>query len=311
MKSFAIQALLAGLMSTLSVNALAQTKSNQQLTNDLSALQQSVQSMQQDMQGLRRLLDNRAMLELFQRVDELADEVSHLRGMLEQQENELAAIKKRQRELYLDIDRRLRELELTGNRQPAATASPPLPATGMPAPAAPTAAPAAAAAPAVPAPAVSAPPAAASPPPLPKPASISTGQSKPRAPVSEERGEYQKAFDMLKEGRYKMANAAFKGFLQKYPQSNYAGNAQYWLGESNYVTRQFEQAITEFSAVVENYPQSNKVPDAMLKLGYTYYELSKFDEARQVLQNLQKFAPNGTAARLAGKRLNRMKREGR
>ncbi len=108
-----------------------------------------------------------------------------------------------------------------------------------------------------------------------------------------------------------MANAAFRGFLQKYPQSNYAGNAQYWLGESNYVTRQFEQAITEFSAVVENYPQSNKVPDAMLKLGYTYYELSKFDEARQVLQNLQKYAPNGTAARLAGKRLNRMKREGR
>ncbi len=197
MKSFAIQALLAGLMSTLSVNALAQTKSNQQLTNDLSALQQSVQSMQQDMQGLRRLLDNRAMLELFQRVDELADEVSHLRGMLEQQENELAAIKKRQRELYLDIDRRLRELELTGNRQPSAAASPALPATGMPAPAAPTAAPAPAAAPAVTAPAVSAPPAATSPPPLPKPASISTGQPQPRAPVSEERTECQKAVDML------------------------------------------------------------------------------------------------------------------
>ena len=99
--------------------------------------------------------------------------------------------------------------------------------------------------------------------------------------------------------------------MKKYPQSSYAGNAQYWLGESNYVSRQFEQAIIEFSAVVEQHPNSNKVPDAMLKLGYTYYELGKFAEARQVLEQLKQFAANSTAARLADKRLNRMQREGR
>ena len=128
--------------------------------------------------------------------------------------------------------------------------------------------------------------------------------------MSDERKAYDRAFDMLKEGRYKMANTEFKKFLQRYPQGAYAGNAQYWLGESNYVTRQFSQAVTEFSTVMTRYPNSNKVPDAMLKLGYTYYELGQFNEARDILQKLKQRVPNSTAARLADKRLQRMQNEG-
>ena len=115
---------------------------------------------------------------------------------------------------------------------------------------------------------------------------------------------------MLKEGRYKMANASFRKFLKEYPSSSYAGNAQYWLGESNYVTRQFDQAVMEFQAVLKNYPSSNKVPDAMLKLGYTYYELRQFNQARDILNQLRQLFAKSTAARLAGKRLARMKKEG-
>ena len=128
--------------------------------------------------------------------------------------------------------------------------------------------------------------------------------------MSEERAAYQKAFDMLKEGRYKMANASFLEFVARYPGSNYAGNSQYWLGESNYVTRKFKQAIEEFSKVLEKYPNSNKVPDAMLKLGYTYYELHEFDNARSILTQLQQNYPKGTTSRLASKRLDRMSKEG-
>lgn len=303
------------LLAVVTVPVFAdEEKDNEQLTRELGQVQQQLSTIQTDMGALRRLLDNRGMLELFQRMDELADEVSHLRGMIEQQEHELAAIKKRQRELYLDSDRRLRELELTGVRQPAAAAPPDLP-TGEPIaaegtePATTSGASDASSTPA--APAVTTIPAVVPvvTPQLPKtPAVDSSTVSRPT--VSAERDEYQAAFDMLKEGRYKMANASFKAFLKKYPNSSYAGNAQYWLGESNYVTRQFEQAIEEFTAVVEQHPGSNKVPDAMLKLGYTYYELTKFDAAKQVLEQLGKFAPKSTAARLAGKRLERMRREG-
>lgn len=300
------------MLAGLSLAAVADDeKDNEQLTRELGVAQQQLATMQQDMVALRRLLDNRGLLELFQRMDELADEVSHLRGMIEQQEHETASIKKRQRELYLDSDRRLRQLESTGGRQagPASLAgAEPVAADATTATTQTTPDSQTAESGAVVEPEVTSPPVVAVPS---LPLSTSSGSTGTRPPVSEERDEYQAAFDMLKEGRYKMANTSFKAFLKKYPNSSYAGNAQYWLGESNYVTRQFEQAITEFSTVVEQYPRSNKVADAMLKLGYTYYELARFDEARQVLDQLSQYAPNSTAARLAGKRLERMRRENR
>ncbi len=299
--SLTIRLFCIGSLLLASSQLSAQSMNNQQLTNEVNSMQQSLGKIEQEMQQLRRLLENRAMLELFQRMDELADEVSGLRGMLEEQANDLAGLKKRQRELYLDIDRRLRELEITAGA--AAAAAPVVPAA--PAPAAPAVS-ASAPAPAPAAPAVA--PAAAAPQ-VAKPATISK-PNKPGVTVSEEREAYQKAFDMLKEGRYKMANASFKEFLGRFPQSSYAGNAQYWLGESNYVSRQFEQAIKEFRAVLENYPGSNKVPDAMLKLGYTHYELRQFDAAKSTLTDLRNNYPNTSASRLAAKRLERMSREG-
>ena len=130
------------------------------------------------------------------------------------------------------------------------------------------------------------------------------------ATQSEEKAAYQAAFDTLKEGRYRQAKAELKTFLGRYPNSSYAGNAQYWLGEAHYVTRDFQQGITEFRVVLDKYPGSNKVPDAMLKLGYTYYELKQFADARQILTDLSQRFPSSTAARLAEKRLERLRQEG-
>ena len=284
----------------------AQAKNIQQLSNQVTTMQQGLGKVEKDMKKLSRLLDNRAMLELFQRMDELADEVSNLRGMLEQQTHDLARLKKRQRELYLDTDRRLRELEITSNRAPLSVAPAPSEVPVLAAPpgrqvtSKPVVVPTVDSTPAV---------APATAPGHTRPATVSTSSKSP-ATVSEERAAYQKAFDMLKEGRYKMANTSFKGFVKQYPNSSYAGNSQYWLGESNYVTRNFEQAIKEFQAVLNKYPGSNKVPDAMLKLGYTYYELHDFAEAKSILNKLRKRYTKSTAARLAAKRLERMNKEG-
>ncbi len=293
------QIVLIGLLLFTSPAILqAAKKSNDQLAQEISALQQGAKKIEQDMTKLRRLLDNRAMLELFQRMDELADEVSQLHGLLEQQNHDLAGLKKRQRDLYLDTDRRLRELEITSTGSQ----------TEQPAVLAPAANTTSGETPAVPDAGNQALP-TKTPPAVVKPAVISTPK-KNAVPMSEERAAYQKSFDMLKEGRYAKANTSFREFLARFPTSSYAGNAQYWLGESNYVTRQFEQAVTEFEAVLAKYPTSNKVPDAMLKLGYTYYELRQFDNAKTILQRLRKAYGKGTAARLAGKRLDRMKKEG-
>ena len=93
-KTKVLQVLFLGV--SLLISGAAQSapkKNNQQLSDDLNAMQLSIGKVEKDMQQLRRLLDNRAMLELFQRMDELADEVSQLRGLLEQQNHDLAGLK--------------------------------------------------------------------------------------------------------------------------------------------------------------------------------------------------------------------------
>jgi tol-pal system protein YbgF len=258
--------------------------------------EQRLAMLEKEMSRLKRLIDNRALLELVQRVEDLSQEVSELRGQLEQQNYDMAGLKKRQRELYLDIDRRLRDLENTSSRGPAS------------APQLPSVAPAATAATPPAAPVGHGKPETAPPKPVVPAVSVAPGAA--ANTVSDERAAYQKAFDLLKEGRYQRANAAFREFLARYPRSSYAGNAQYWLGESLYVTRKFKQAAEEFQKVLKSYPNSNKAPDAMLKLGYTWYELRQFDAARAMLKQLGALYPNSTAARLAKKRLDRMRKEG-
>jgi len=278
-----------GLVS--SPGLLAQALTPDQLTIRIEETSRALQDIQKDLKRMNTLIDNRAMLDIFQRVDELADEISQLRGELELQASELAGIKSRQRELYLDIDRRMRDLEDRAAGQSTTLAPVPVPATG-------TRSTSSGQAPA---------------------SSSTTGTSsttqvvpatQPSANLSEEKAAYQVAFDSLKEGRYKQAKQQFSQFLKDYPGSVYAGNAQYWLGEAHYVTRNFSQGIIEFEKVLNQYRSSNKVPDAMLKLGYTYYELKQFDQSKQILQKLRDVFPKSTAARLAGKRLDRIRKEG-
>jgi tol-pal system protein YbgF len=264
----------------------------------LSEIQLQMKDLNEDVDRMGRLIDNRGMLEMLQRVEELSDEISNLTGAIEQQGHDIDDIKKRQRELYLDVDRRLRDLESGAAAQAQggpitipkvkSTTQGSLPeittSTGQQT-------------------ATTEPASTTS-------QTITASTQIPSATQSQEKAAYQAAFDTLKEGRYKKAKTQLKTFLGKYPKSSFAGNAQYWLGEAHYVTRNFSQGIIEFEKVLAVYGSSNKVPDAMLKLGYTNYELKQFDQAKVVLQELRKRYPKSTAARLAAKRLDRIRKEG-
>ena len=273
---------------TLRVERL--TELSQRSEAKLGTIQEQLAKLNEDMSRLGRLIDNQAMLDMIQLVDQLSDELSQLNGAIEQQGFDIESIKKRQRELYLDIDRRLRDLES------GATAGAPAGSISVPQ-IEPTT------------PATSQAPAVEPPTPSTETMTASISQA-PSVTQSEEKAAYQAAFDTLKEGRYKQAKTELKTFLERYPNSSYAGNAQYWLAEAHYVTRNFEQGIVEFKQVLDKYPSSNKVPDAMLKLGYTFYELKQFPQAKSILTDLREKFPDETASRLAAKRLDRIRKEG-
>lgn len=238
------------------------------------------ESMEQRVSRVERVLDSQSLVDMATRLEQIQKDLQLLRGEIELQGHTLEGLKKRQRDLYLDIDQRLRRLESGGG-----AASAPQPAVVQP-PATPAVAP-----PASPAPAATVTPAVNA------------------VPAAGERDAYQRAFNLLKEGRYDQAAGDFRKFLNTYPQSSYASNAQYWLGEAFYVTRQFNEALTEFNKVVSVYPNSPKLGDALLKLGFIYYEQEQWDKAKTTLGEVIKRYPNTTVARLADNRLRRMKLE--
>lgn len=293
----------------------------------------STAALSERLARIERLLDSNALVELLQRVEALQREMQELRGAMELQTHSISQLQGRQRELYLDVDRRLQRVEVTGTAgQPpgtdmgfatpsANTAAPSTIGPGTP-PAsgtatmagAPAGIPATGAVPVAPAGGSELPSTATTGMPATTPGGTPTmptmATAEPAGPPVDpvaEQNAYQQAFNLLKEGRYGPASEAFKGFLSEYPQGKYADNAQYWLGEAYYVTRQFEPAIKEFRALVQNHPTSAKRTHAMLKIGYINDELGQSLEAQRILTELATRHPNTTAARLARERLQRIR----
>ncbi len=100
------------------------------------------------------------------------------------------------------------------------------------------------------------------------------------------RSDYEEAWKSLERKNYRDAITQFNGFIKKHPKSDYADNAQYWIGESYYALKAFDQAILEFDSVRRKYPNGDKVPAALLKQGFAFAELGDKVDARLILQEL-------------------------
>jgi len=227
-------------------------------------------SDEQRLQRLERMLSSDVLREQTEMLQSLREEISSLREQTEQQEYELESMKQRQRNLYLDMDRRIGNVE-TGGRRVSTTAPVPPPNTTKPAPAV---------------------------------------AAVPVAGDSDGQDAYSKAFALLKEGQYEQSIKAFEKFKVSYPNSKYADNAQYWLGEANYVSRDYKKALAEFQQLIAQFPQSTKNSGARLKIGYVYFELKNWSAAREALQQVITLYPDTTVSKKANERLQRMKREG-
>lgn len=240
----------------------------------------SMMNLKQRLERLERLVSSDMLMQQSQQIDSIREEISSLREDIELQSYELETVKQRQRSLYLDMDRRLQSLEV-GNTGLAVNGS-----VSVPVP----------------------PPTSTSQPPVGK---VDVDVVDAEIQVDTDGKEhYTTAFGYLKEGRYSKSITEFETFIKAYPDSKYSDNAQYWLGEANYVSRSYKKALNEFQRLIAKFPDSSKIPGARLKIGYTYFELKNWSAASESLQQVIKFYPNTTVAKKANDRLQRMKREG-
>jgi tol-pal system protein YbgF len=244
--------------------------------SSLSPAEDPVALRMQDLEArlirIERVVENQSLVQLSSEVERLRSEASALRGELETLRFETENSDSRQRELYVDVDRRLQSLE----SEPRAFEPPPsTPPFGAPAAGA---------------------------------ADAGAAPVAPPRPTGSDQQNYQAAFDLISARRYEEAGARFETFLAQFPTSPLADNAQYWLAETHYVRGQYAEALPAFRKVIEQYPQSAKLPDALLKVGYCQIELGDRNAARTSLQEVMRQFPDTTAARLASQRLSALPR---
>lgn len=242
---------------------------------------------------------NDGTLSLLNRLQNLEQQVRNLQGQIEQLQHQQQESDQRQKDQYVDLDSRLSRLE--GNR-PAGAAAGIAPADAVSTASAPSAAPLDA--PVAPA-ASASPPAAAVP--APQPALAAAAVPAPAVatvnPAATEQTAYDHAFQALRDGDYAESARRFRAFMAQYPDSTLAPNAAYWLGESYYVTQNFQVSLQTFQGLLARYPGSPKAPDALLKVGYCQYELKQWAAARTTLEAVVAKYPNTTVAHLAEGRL--------
>lgn len=220
---------------------------------------------------LERQVKNRAEMQhrLQQQIDNMQLELDELRGAVEVHTNQLQKVLDRQRELYLEIDKRVEALKETAVVPAGAGGSATAPATNTS-----------------------------------TQASTTTATTTPAMSGLSESEAYEKAVNLiLKSREYDKAIPEFQAFIARFPDSSYAPNAHYWLGQLLFNKQQWQDAAAQFDVVANKFSDSAKRPDALLKLGVIAEKTGDVAKAKQLFQQVINDYPNSSARKLAEARL--------
>ena len=194
------------------------------------------------------------------RLNQLQQSITLLTGQIEQLQYKNQQLQQQMEKMQADYEYRLDQLEKgRGGGGPRPSVPPPGPSSAPP------------------------PPHAAGAAPPPGPANAANGDQL-----------YHDAFKMLQDGDYAGAEKGFKTFVQRNPQHVLAGNAQYWLGETYYARRDYQNAMVAFAEGFKVYKTSPKGPDNLLKLGITLAALNRKSDACAVFARFNQDYPRAT-----------------
>lgn len=240
----------------------------------IADLQQQVQVLETRLAAAENLTQtqNRGMMGLVSQIDALKAELSKLQGQNEVYAHDIETTQKRQRDLYADLDGRMRKLE-RGVVVAQAAAGEAQPAGGEQI-------------------------AAVAPAPQPVPATASPG---------DESKAYESALNQFKVGNYQGAIASFQSFAAAYPNGSLTASAYYWIGNSYFNLRDYKSAIASQQKLISQFPASPKVPDALLNVASCQQGLGDMGAAKRTLEELVSKHPISNAADLAKKRLANLK----
>jgi tol-pal system protein YbgF len=259
------------------------------------ATQTDIQAEQQAREALRsQLADSKASVEDARReIGKVRGEIDEVRYRLDRMSRERIGSGPQLKIL----EDRIAVLERQFRTREEPIASPPLGSEGMPAPMP---------APVVPRPEPFAPP----PPPSTRPTTPepppADSLALPKEPADVQ-DEYKLALRAFSDQQYDRAVQQFRSFQRKYPNSDMADDAQYWIGESYFTQKDYNRAILEFNDVLK-YRRGDRVPAALLRQAQAFLEIGDKTDARLILQKLVNDHPTPEQAREARDRLQTLGR---
>ena len=122
-----------------------------------------------------------------------------------------------------------------------------------------------------------------------------------------EKADFDAALGVFRGGQFAQAQTAFAEFVKRYPQSGYNASALFWLGNAQYATRNYNEAIANFRSMLSLAPDHAKAPEAVLSIANCQIELKDTRAARRTLEDLTKAYPQSEAAQAGRERLSRLR----
>ncbi|WP_137893700.1 tol-pal system protein YbgF [Ramlibacter sp. 2FC] len=123
-----------------------------------------------------------------------------------------------------------------------------------------------------------------------------------------EKQDYEAALAVFRKGDFAAAQASLVDFIRRYPKSGYNPSALFWLGNAQYATRDYKEAIANFRAMLAQAPDHLRAPEALLSIANCQVELKDTRTARRTLDELLKTYPQSEAAQAGRERLARLPR---
>ncbi|RPJ10905.1 MAG: tol-pal system protein YbgF [Deltaproteobacteria bacterium] len=118
---------------------------------------------------------------------------------------------------------------------------------------------------------------------------------------------YEDAYETFEKGNLEGARRKFEAFLKQYPNIEFSDNAQFWIGETYYLKKDFEKAILEYEKAIAKYPEGDKVSAALFKQALSFLELGDKTNARNLLKRVVERFPHSAQAEMAKKKLETIK----
>lgn len=122
-----------------------------------------------------------------------------------------------------------------------------------------------------------------------------------------EKRDFEAGLGLFRKGDFAGAQNAFAEFIKRYPSSGYGPSAFFWLGNSQYATQNYKEAIENFRLLLSQSQDHARAPEAVLAIANCQVELKDTKGARKTLEDLIKAYPKSDAAATAKQRLPRLK----